>query len=119
MPTYNYICEHHKTKDDQDFVFEVNHGMSQKPEVLCPQCKKPCERTWLGMTFQFYFPGNGMVRDKAGARRSMNLHQLENDDPYGYMRQPGEKADLVDKLRKGGKHQGHPKVIATHGIKKK
>ena len=41
MPTYNYICEHHKTKDDQDFVFEVNHGMSQKPEVLCPQCKKP------------------------------------------------------------------------------
>ena len=118
MPTYNYLCEHHKTADGGDFVFEVNHGMREKPEVLCPQCNKPCERTWLGMTFQFYFPGNGMVRDKAGARRDMNLHHLTRNDPYAYMRQKGERRDLMHKLRRAGKHQTNAKTIATHGIKK-
>jgi hypothetical protein len=92
--------------------------MREKPEVKCPACGAPCERTWLGMTFQFFLPGEGMVRDKAGARRDMNLYTLQQNDPYAHMRQSGEVVDMTEKLRKGGKHQTNPKTIATHGLKK-
>jgi hypothetical protein len=35
----------------------------------------------------------------------MALHQLQSSDPYGYMRQSGEKEDLAQRLRTGGRRQ--------------
>jgi putative FmdB family regulatory protein len=111
MPFYNYLCE------SCEFVFEKSHGIHEKPEVPCPKCNKPTGKTFLGMTFHFHVRGDGLVKDKAGARRDMSLHRLMKDDPYGRMRQPGEKDDLANKLRRGGKHQRNAKTFVTRGLK--
>jgi putative FmdB family regulatory protein len=113
MPRYNYLCER------CDLVFETTHGMSETPKIQCPKCRRKAEKTLRGMTFSFYFPGEGLVRDKAGAKRDMHLHHLTHNDPYGQWRQPGERADLADRLRRGGKHQKHPKVFRSGGLKGK
>ena len=36
MPIYSYKCVDCNLKQDKD------HGMSDNPEVLCQECKKPC-----------------------------------------------------------------------------
>jgi predicted nucleic acid-binding Zn ribbon protein len=115
LPTYNYLCEN---KKHGEFVFSVKHGINDKPKVPCPKCGKKCERTWLGMTFSFYFPGNGLAHDRIGAKRDMNLYHLMKDDPYKGHRQPGEKQHLADTLRRGGKHQKNPKTFGVSGLKK-
>lgn len=81
-------------------VWETEHSMGETPEIKCPVCESSALRLISGG--EFYFRGNGYL-DKAGCRRDMNLYKLQQNDPYGYMRQPGEAEHLADSIRKRGK----------------
>lgn len=117
MPFYNYVClKLCKTKKlskelkeklaiEQHpkgiLVWTEQHGMNDKPEIKCPVCTGPTERTWHGASFIGWTRGNCYL-NRADAKRQMDLRLLETkgDDPYGYMRQPGEVDDLKSRLRK-------------------
>lgn len=107
---YDYQC--HKCR----IYFIVEHGMNEKPKVECPQCKsvKKVERAFITAPI-FYTKGYGWL-DKEGRRRDMNLYKLIHDDPYAKMRQPGEKDDLAQRLRKGGKHNPKGKSFAVKKV---
>lgn len=115
MARYVYICNSCSGEKQKDWLcFEATHGMNEKPKVKCPKCGKTnTEVCFAGYEPPiFYIRGNGYL-DKTGARRDMNLHKLVNDDPYAGMRQPGEKEELADKLRRGGKHNPNRKYILS------
>ena len=94
---YDYQCKGCK------HIFLAKHGMNEKPKIKCPKCSS----TKTSITFlqapTFYIRGYGYL-DKKGTQRDMNLHKLMNEDPYKHMREKGEKDDLANRLRKGGKH---------------
>jgi len=106
---YDFAC------DECKIIFEVQHGIHEKPEVVCPQCKKPAQRRYTMP--EVYVRGYGWC-DKKGAQRDMNLWKLNNEDPYARIRPPGDKSDLADKLRKGGKRATNKQHFAM-GLKKK
>lgn len=85
-------------------IWVEKHGISEDPIIPCPITGKRAIRTMVGYDQTWYIRGNGLARDVAGARRDMNLYQLQQNDPYAHMRQPGEKDDLINRLKKGGKH---------------
>jgi hypothetical protein len=76
--------------------------MKEKPTIKCPQCNGIKTHVTFISVPVTYIRGYGWL-DKAGRRRDMNLYKLINDDPYNHMREKGEKDDLANKLRKGGK----------------
>jgi len=82
-------------------IWEVNHPMVESPRIECPVCTHEAVRL-ISSPGSFYFRGYGYL-DKTGCKRDMELHKLCKDDPYGYMRQPGEADDLADKFRGYGK----------------
>lgn len=84
-------------------IFGIVHSIKESPEILCPNCNKKCSKTMLGMNTSFYFRGNGLAYDRAGARRDMHAHTLQYSDPYESMRQPGEKDHLINKFKNAGK----------------
>jgi hypothetical protein len=94
-------------------VWVVVHGMQESPEVLCPVCSSKARK--VIQSVHSYFRGNCYL-DIAGCKREMNIHKLKNDDPYGHMRQPGEKDDLINKLKRGNKPK--PKSFIMPGTKK-
>ena len=100
--------------DSSRLVWEEWHSFSENPEIICPNCDSKASRTLLGVKVSFYIRGDGMAKDKQGARRDMHLHKLVNDDPYAYMRESGEADDLAQRLRRAGKHgydgNGRPKT---------
>ena len=102
---YIYYCKKCSKLPDRLFRFETKHGMNEKPKVKCPKCGGlDTEQCFSGFEPPtFYIHGQGYL-DVKGRRRDMHLHKLMNDDPYGHMRQPGEKEELAASLRKGGKH---------------
>lgn len=124
MPRYNYMCNCVKTKLVDDsvqfpkeyvhmdigsedsptwaWIWEEYHSMAETPEIICKICGQKAERSMIGIDISSYLRGNGYL-DRTGCRRDMNLYHVQNDDPYGYMRQPGEKDDLVAKLKRAGK----------------
>lgn len=106
---YDYGC----TNEKCEFQFLVEHGMTETPEIKCPKCSSNAQRIFI-VAPEFYTRGYGYC-DKTGARRDMNLYKLVNDDPYGHMRQPGEKDDMANKLRKGGKFNPNRQYIAPKG----
>jgi len=87
-----------------DLIWEVKHSIHKDPKVVCPLCGAKAERTLMGTPVPIaYIRGDGYL-DRKGCRRDMDLYKLnQNQDPYGYMRQPGEVDHLKDKLRRGGK----------------
>lgn len=99
-PTYNYQCE-----AEEDHLVSVVHKMSESPKVHCPFCGSKCHKTLKDACPEMWIRGQGIVSDKAGAKRDMNIWELKNKDPYDYMRQPGEKDYLIDKLEKAGKRK--------------
>ena len=126
MPRYNYICDdcvktaEKKLKRELDeeelgaFVFEVSHGFEPTAKELkltkCPFCgSRKTKTTLIGSDITFRVRGGDWrefrKKNAAALQRDMALHQLQNDDPYGYMRPAGDKEELVDKLRKGGRKQ--------------
>lgn len=106
---YDYRCNDCST-DERWFLFETSYSMDRKkpPKVNCPECGGVnTEQAFLSVPMT-YVRGYGWL-DVRGRRRDMNIHKLQNDDPYKGMRQPGEKEDLAHRLRKGGKFNTNPK----------
>lgn len=113
---YDYRCLN-CSNDKEWIVFEVRHGISEKPTIKCPLCGKTnCERALLDNPVS-YTRGYGWL-DKRGRNRDMNLHKLVNDDPYGHMRETGEADDLANRLRTGGKEKKRLGKITKIGGKK-
>lgn len=104
-------------------LFEASHSMfptteELKQETQCPLCEGYNTKITLLETTQSTFIRGGDWREfkkkNAGAlQRDMALHQLQNNDPYGYMRPAGEKAELVDRLRAGSKKPSKQKHFLT------
>ena len=136
MPDYIYrcqSCENTLAKSNKSPVtdetyessvlFETSHRMlADKDELaaalLCPRCGSTDAARFYGNdTVICYIRGDGFL-DRAGARRDMTLHTLENKDPYGHMRQPGEADDLKIKLKQAGKHNPKPRHFVMNDNKK-
>jgi len=126
MATYNYRCnkctiQHYIDSDlsveqvpipfttdledltKENYVFTVSHGMSEKPKIKCPVCKKTdCDRSYNTERTAVYTRGN-YIQDTAGCKLEQELSKLRENDPYGHMRQPGEADDLEKRLLDVGK----------------
>lgn len=81
-------------------VWFVSHAMEDDPEIKCPVCDANARKVIQRVTS--YFRGNCYL-DVEGCKRDMNIYQLQKNDPYGHMRQPGEKDELISKLKRGNK----------------
>jgi hypothetical protein len=135
MPLYNYICDdcvaisekklNRETTDEEKeaFVFEVFHTIKGSAKEIakvtkCPLCSgHNTKRTLIGSNQSFRILGGDWhefkKKNAAALQRDMALHQLQNNDPYGYMRPAGDKADLIDKLRAGSKKKTKKKHFLT------
>ena len=114
---YDYRCLVCST-EKKWLIFEATHSMNKRPRVKCPQCGGTnTEQAFLSVPMT-YVRGYGWL-DVKGRRNDMNLFKLQNDDPYEGMRQPGEKDDLVHRLKKGGKFNANPKTFMMNTNKKK
>jgi predicted nucleic acid-binding Zn ribbon protein len=131
MPVYVYQCAEctskiseeqldQMTEDEvnQAVLFETYHGMDPSEEELlaataCPRCNSTnCKKSMIGVQVCSYIKGYGW-KDRAGARRDMNLYHLQNDDPYSKHRVVGEKDHIERQLKKGGKHDPKSKVFVV------
>ena len=67
MARYDYICTACNT------IFEVEHPMSEHPDVVCPECGAPAQRHFG--TSGIMFKGSGFYntdqRDKPSSASSM------------------------------------------------
>jgi hypothetical protein len=84
-----------------------------KEKTKCPLCgKNHTDKTFLGTSIDIRIRGGDWreykKKNAAALQRDMALHQLQNNDPYGYMRTDSDKSDLVDKLRAGSKEKPKP-----------
>jgi hypothetical protein len=135
MPRYNYVCKdclaaaekklgRTATEDEYNsLLFETSHAMfpttKEKLEMTqCPFCEGHNTVQSLcadGITIRIRHSDWREFRKKnaSALQRDMALHQLQNDDPYGYMRPAGDKADLIDKLRDGRKKKTQKKHFLT------
>jgi len=131
MPRYNYICHRCEKKVSAEFkgeipaevfeervLFETSHSMNPTPEelakaVICPRCKsKKCTLTVYGTNTHGYIKGYGWA-DRQGITRDMNLHKLQNDDPYAQYRESGEADHIENELKKKGRHDPKTKYFRT------
>jgi len=125
MPIYQYCCENcsdsatkvEKKKliadvdnnvngfNDEEYLFFIECSMKdKKSKPRCPRCNKNKTRqSFSEMTLTCYVRGDGLVKDKVGARRDMNKFHLVNQDPYGHMRVPGETDHMLDMYRDRGR----------------
>lgn len=107
MPQYVYECE--KCGNSH---LEI-HSMSEDPKIKCPECKSPC--------FRAIQPVHGYVRgncymNKKDCKKQANLALLKDDDPYAKHRVPGERDDLIGKIKNSDKNK---KSVPISGLKKK
>ena len=93
----------------------VSHLMRESPTVRCPVCNNKAKK--VIQRVQSYLRGNCYL-DIAGCKKDMNIFKLQNDDPYGHMRQPGEKEDLITKLKRGKKAKTQTYVMPSKAIPK-
>lgn len=141
---YNYFCEDkectigdYKESDADGFVvviahaddfknvllvWEENHGMMESPDVRCPACGGKATKYLAFNHGGWYIRGNYLL-DKAGCRRQMALHHLDNKDedgqalnPYDEHYEPGEKDHIRGMLKRGGKPA--PMITSVHEQKK-
>lgn len=124
MPTYQYQCndcsvdrkikKHELYDRDNDVDGFHNNGVyiffkaysikDVEPNPKCPKCGgSNTLRSYHDMNLTCYIRGDGIVKDRAGARRDMNRHHLVNQDPYGHMRASGEVDHMLDKFRDAGR----------------
>lgn len=127
MPKYQYVCEkcssikNKKIECDSDsmtpgyhyrtgeYLFFIECKMKDRQtNPKCPNCKsnKNVNVSYTDLDLQCYVRGNGLVKDKAGAKRDMHRHKLKHEDPYSSMRVSGEVDYLSDKFRRGGMDMG-------------
>lgn len=131
MPIYVYQCADCTSKHSEEeldsmseeelgqaLLFETFHSMNPSQEDLlaatvCPRCGSTnCRKSMIGVQVCSYIKGYGW-KDRAGARRDMNLYHLQNSDPYSKHRVPGEKDHIERKLKNGGKHDPNSKVFVV------
>jgi len=99
---------------EEEVLFETSHAMNPTDEELheakkCPRCKKHnSQQTHYGSQIHSYIRGYGWL-DRAGAKRDMNRFKLQNDDPYGQYRVPGEVDHIKNTLDKEGMHDSKSK----------
>ena len=77
MARYDYICT------ACNHIFEVEHPMSERPEVVCPVCGAPAERHFGSSSIVFKGSGfyNTDQRDKKGPSSAADMpapHSCEN-----------------------------------------
>ena len=128
MPVYQYQCEdcsdsnkrvkkselfdqEHETDgfaEDGEFIFYKTSSMKDKQKSpKCPVCGGTNTiRSYRELSLTCYVRGDGLVKDRSGARRDMNRHHLINQDPYGHMRQSGEVDNMLDRFRDSGRDMG-------------
>jgi rRNA maturation protein Nop10 len=82
-------------------------GMTEKIKIKCPKCGSVDTAQHFGTVPLFYVKGYGYL-DVKGRRNAMNVHKLQNDDPYAKYRMPGEKDDLLHRLKNKGKRNSKP-----------
>ena len=88
---YNNICNKIKWK--------IKHPALQHPTIICPHCNSNNTTKIMSISTS-YIRGYGYV-DKDGARNDMDLHLMTTDkDPYHSSRKPGEKNEVITKLRR-------------------
>lgn len=111
---FKFYVENPDDIENSRVIWEVRHGMFEDVKITCPFTGKPAVKTGVGCTpAELWFKGNGMAKDKAGAQRDMNAYTLKNNDPYGYMRQPGEVDCMINDLKKGGKYNPKTQYFTT------
>ena len=98
MPVYEYEC------NKCGHIQHVTHSIKKSPKVKCEKCKSTKMERNISGGYCGYIRGEGLVRDKGGAKRDMNLYQLQNDDPYSKYRVPGEKSDMVERMKHAAIH---------------
>jgi len=109
---YDYKC------DECGHEFITNHGMNEKPKVICPKCNKLSHQIFKSIP-EFYVRGYGYC-DRAGCKRDMNLYKMTHgDDPYKRYRERGEADNLTSELRKGGKFNPKRRHFVPKSGKKK
>ena len=133
MPRYNYICKYCAAlaseklgreltdEEAEEFLFETRHSMSPSNKELaettkCPDCERNDTEKVIDISGQIIFiRGHDWEQfkreNKAAMQRDMALHQLNTDDPYGYMRENDDKAELTDKLKSGATKKPKPKYF--------
>jgi len=101
---YNHKCEKCGNIQKEEYSMKEPEWSSHK-DVGCKKCDGVATRftDWSDGSPTTYVRGQGIVNDKAGAYRDMHLHRLMKDDPYAKLRPPGEKDDLANRLKRGGK----------------
>jgi hypothetical protein len=87
--------------DNSPLVWAVEHKMVEKPEVKCPICENGAV-VIINKAPNWYWRGD-CYANKADCQKQMNIHKLKTNDPYGYMRQPGEVDDMINKIKRGNK----------------
>lgn len=107
MPQYLYECD---SCGDQHHEI---HGMTEDPKIKCPECKCDCYRVIHPV--QGFVKGNCYL-NKKDCKKQANLSLLQDNDPYTRHRVPGEKDDLINKIKNGDKKK---KSVAISGLKKK
>ena len=105
MPIYVYECN--KCED----VHEEFHGMMVDPSVVCPKCSSKCSR--LIQQVEVLVKGNCYL-NKKDCKKAAELSTLQESDPYGTHRLPGEKEDLATKLKNKDKHRMTMAVTDPH-----
>jgi len=133
MPRYNYLCRKcaaeaskklgRDLSDEEipEFIFETRHSMFPSDEELseaakCPDCDSTDVKKLIDVGGQSTFiRGHDWEEfkreNKSAMRRDMAVHQLENDDPYGYMRKGDDKDELADKLKSSATKKSRPKYF--------
>ena len=139
MPTYDYICDDclanaareigRELLDEEldALMFEVKHSMVATDKEVkaiskCPNCDGQNTKKTISASYHIRVRGHDwhtFRKENAGAlQRDMALHQLQDEDPYGRYRQPGEASDLADRIRKAARKQSQAKVFDCGGGKK-
>lgn len=133
MPRYNYFCKHCAAKatiklgrdltdeESSEFLFETRHAMFPSDKELaeatkCPDCSNTDVEKMIDASGQLAFiRGHDWQefkkKNKAALSRDMALHQLKNDDPYGYMRSGSDKEELADKIKSGATKKPKPQYF--------
>lgn len=94
MPRYVYECE--KCEHSHTEI----HGMKDDPKIKCSKCQGAC--------FRVVQPVRALVRgncyfNKKDCKTQSTIATLKENDPYAKHRVPGEKEDMITKIRNKGK----------------
>jgi len=106
---YLYECE--KCGHQQSEM----HGMSEDPKIKCEECNKKCFR--VIQPVEINVRGNCYL-NKKDCKKQANLALMQENDPYAKHRVPGERDDLISKIKNKDKNRVMA-AVKSHKPKKK